>query len=459
MSSGNREYFELDSIWNFYNTDGQLIQAINYRADKKNGYSLYYDFYYTKDSTKIYYPSSKELFLNGSHEGLSYFYDQNKFLKYTYNYKFDKRSGEGKEYTKDSTIITLFNYYNGYLIETTKINRKDQDGLKQGKWVDFHLNGNKKIESNYLNDKLHGSYKEFDISGKLIAERRYINGEIYIPRVEEEVELKAEIKKSYYPDGTIQYEGAFINNIPVGIHKEFDPTGKLITNKEYSFEGKLQGEGKFDENGLKTGEWKIVDQYFDYYYGKGNYENGKKEGKWVFYFQNGDIEQEGYFNNDKPDQDWIWFYSNGKKKREEVYLLGKREGPYVEYDTAENVILKGEYYDGDRTGEWFYQIGDNREIGSYELGNKNGEWKHYYSNIDQLRFVGSYNNGDEDGTHKWFYANGNVELIGDYRVGQKIQDWKKYNEDGSAYMTFTYRNNELIKIDGRKLIRGKGGKK
>ena len=123
----------------------------------------------------------------------------------------------------------------------------------------------------------------------------------------------------------------------------------------------------------------------------------------------------------------LWLFPNGLKKREEVYLDGKREGPYVEYDSLENVILKGEYFDDARVGEWIYQVGDITEKGSYELDEKTGVWKHYYNDTNRLRFTGAYKNGDEEGTHKWFYPNGNVELIGDYRIGKKHKDWKKYN--------------------------------
>jgi len=138
-------------------------------------------------------------------------------------------------------------------------------------------------------------------------------------------------------------------------------------------------------------------------------------------------------------------------------MFGKLEGLYSEYDSLENVILKGEYFDDARVGEWFYSVGDIIEEGSYELGAKDGDWKHYYSDTGKLRFVGSYRKGDADGTHKWYYPNGNIEIVGEYRVGSKNKDWKKFNPDGSVYMTFTYRNDELIKIDGKRI--NKKGKK
>ncbi len=456
-SEGKRKYFLLDSIWYFYHPDGQLAESISYRNDNKNGYSTTYDYYYTKDSAKVYYLKSRELFLNGKMEGESYYYDKSGYLKYQYAYKNGIKNGAAREFNKDSLVITLFKYYNGYQIESEKINRHNKERQKHGKWIDFYSNGNPHHEYTYFNGILHGIYREYNLSGKKTVERRYVNGEIFIPKPEDEIVLKAIVKKSYHENGKLQFEGAFLNDLPVGIHKEYNDAGKLINVKEYTPQSILLGVGLFDENGQRTGEWKLYDEYWEYFYAKGNYKDGKMDGKWTYFYLNGSVEMEGFFNKDKPDREWVWFYQDGKKKREESYLKGKLEGPYVEYDTLENVILKGEYFDDARIGTWFYGVGDIIEEGNYELGEKDGEWKHYYAETGKLRFIGSYRKGDPDGTHKWFFPNGNIELIGDYRVGSKHKDWKKFNPDGTMYMTFTYRNDELIKIDGKR-IKKKGWK-
>lgn len=458
-SEGNRKNFELDSLWKFYYSDGSIQSEIYFRNDKKNGYQLNYEFYYDKDSIKRYFLASKELYFNGLREGTSYYYDISGNLQFAINYKNDKRHGDAKEYDKNGTVITLMTYYNGYLIDNIKINRTDDQGRKQGRWIEFYENGNKKRELNYLNDKLHGFYREYDLGGKIILEQRYINGDLFVPKTEDEVKLKAEIKKAFYPNGKIQYEGAFIDSIPVGIHKEFDENGKIVKVKEYTSDGLLKGEGMYDVNGLRTGEWKLYDPFYEYFYAVGSYEKGLKTGKWTFFYPGNNVEMEGYYEQEKPEKEWIWYYPDGKIRREEVYFLGKREGRYVEYDIEGSVIIKGEYFDGDRTGEWYINVGDIIEKGKYVNGEKDGEWKHYYNYNERLRFIGSFKNGEPDGLHKWFYPNGNVELYGSYRMGKKIKDWKKFNEDGSLYMTFTYRNDVLIKIDGKALKKGKARKK
>lgn len=458
-SEGNRRYFELDSIWNFYYPNGQLSNSIYYRKDKKNGYSYDYKFYFDEDSVQHHYLYSKELYINGLREGNSYYYSTNGYLEYIFPYKTDKKNGDAKEFDKDSTVITLFKYYNGYEVETKRINRFDSQKRKQGTWIDFYLNGNKKTEYNYINDILHGNYREYDLDGKILKEQRYVNGELFIPQEdEEEIVLKSELRKAYYPNGKIKFEGAFLDDKPVGIHKEYDDLGNLKTTKEYSSKSEYLGQGLFDKNGKRTGPWKLYDDINSYYFGKGSYLDGEKDGKWIFYYPNGEIELEGYYSEGKPDRKWVWTYENGNTKREENFIYGKREGEYTEYDSIGNLILTGEYFDDARKGEWLICVGEIEEKGNYDLDEKTGVWKSYYSDTKKTRFTGNFKNGDPDGVHKWYYPNGNVELYGAYRMGKKNKDWKKYNPDGSLLTTYTYRNDKLLKIDGIKLYRGKGKK-
>ncbi len=455
-SEGYRRFFLLDSIWHFYNPDGHLSQSIYYRNDLRNGYTISYDFFYDEDSVKHYYKSSKELYLNGKREGLSFYYDKNSNIKYSYNYKNDKKHGMGKEYNKDSLVITLFNYYDSYLINRIRINRFNNAGLKQGKWISFHPNGNKHIECNYLNGKLHGDYIVYDLSENVVSEKIYKNGEIYVPSdediEEEEIELLAEIKTSYYNDGTIRFQGAFIDTVPVGIHREYDKKGTLVIAKEYNRHGQLLGEGSFDENGLRTGKWRLYDPILNYYYGEGYYKTGKKNGKWVYFYPDKKIEQKGEYIAGIPEKKWIWYYQNGNIKREEFFVNGKLEGEYVEYNIKSDIILKGEYFDDAKQGEWYYNVGNITKKGSYDLNNKIGHWKHIYNDTENLSFEGNFVNGDPDGTHKFYYNhNNNIRMLGTYRMGSKHSHWRKYNEDGSLFITHTYENDRLVRVDGRRI--------
>lgn len=450
-SEGNRVNFLLDSTWIFYNIDGNISKKINYREDKKNGYSYTYSFYYDKDSIKHYYLKSKELFYLDKKEGLSYFFDSANILINSINYKNDKRHGYAKTYNKDSIVIVLRTYFNGYQLNLQKINRYNNDKLKQGLWIDFHQNGNKHRERYYSNDSLHGSYKEYDLSEKLIKEITYVKGSVYIPPEKEAIKLKSELRTEYFENGNIKYEGAFLNNNSVGIHKEYNENGQITISKEYSQTGKLLGQGFFDKNGLKTGKWKLYDSIYNYFFAEGEYEKGLKEGLWKYYFPNLQLEQEGYFTADNPDREWIWYYSDGKIRKEENYLNGKLEGHYKEYDKNGNIIAEGEYFDNERNGEWNLTIGITKQKGKYEYGELNGKWEMHYLNKNKY-FEGNFRNGDPIGRQYWFYPDGNIFISGEYRAGKKHGEWKVFNLDNSISKTYVYKNGNIIKIDGEKIL-------
>ena len=444
-STGNRKNFLLDSVWTFYKKNGNISEIINYRYGKKNGY--YYKYKTNEnDSLNSELLLSKELYLNDIKQSLSFYYLDGKINKII-NYKNGDKEGIAKEFNKDSTIITILNYRNDFLISKEKINRKDKNGLKQGSWKTFYNNDKLKSEANYLNDLLHGIYREYDRRGKLIKNQRYNYGVLLEENVEEKEQIV--VKEEFYENGKLKKSGGFINKRPVGIHKEFKPNGTISNAILYDDEGNIKGTGLIDENVKKQGEWK-------YYYpdgkikSKGKYLNNRKNGKWTFYFQDGSYEQKGRYKNGKLSGDWTWFFENGNIKREEHYYNGKEEGLFIEYNQNEEIISKGEYIDGEKEGEWYYFVGDHIEKGNFRFGLKNGMWYYSFPNGDRS-FEGNFIEGREHGKHKYYYENGKLRKIGEYAFGKKEKRWRYYDSEGNLIYTITYKNGIEYKINGKKI--------
>ena len=74
---------------------------------------------------------------------------------------------------------------------------------------------------------------------------------------------------------------------------------------------------------------------------RGNYKNGKREGTWVVYHENGQLKYKGEYKN------------------------GKEEGPWFSYDDTGQLRENGEYKDGEREGTWvfFNRDGTKRMFG------------------------------------------------------------------------------------------------
>ena len=52
--------------------------------------------------------------------------------------------------------------------------------------------------------------------------------------------------------------------------------------------------------GKVTGRW------------QGSFKNGKKEGTWVKYWNNGQLSYKGNYKNGKREGDWVTYYDNGQ---------------------------------------------------------------------------------------------------------------------------------------------------
>ncbi len=446
-SEGIRKNHLLDSIWVFFNEAGDTLQKVSYSMSKKNGYTLNY--YQENDADPMVRGRivSKELYVNDKKEGLSWYYYLNGALKEEVTFLNNKRNGITREFDEDGTLITLLNYRNGLLIERERINRRDMQGRKQGTWKTYFENGRLQNEMSFEDDLLTGVYKEYEDNGNLKLFIKYSKG--LIVEEKDTVGLDIEIRNEYDENGNLIYSGSYRENIPVGIHRHYDSSGKVSGSEIYSDEGRKLGEGIITNEGKKEGIWK----YF-HNNGKvkssGSYSNNLEQGKWLYYFENGLKEQEGVFKNGKPNGLWQWFYQNGGIKREEEYFDGKEEGLYAEYDTVGQLLVKGSYFDGQKEGEWIYQIGDYTEKGKYVGDMKDGKWQAFYSD-GKLKYEGNFIQGNPDGEHIFYYNNGQIKEIHYYTMGISEKNWKKFDENGMLLLTITYKNNREYRINGEKV--------
>jgi antitoxin component YwqK of YwqJK toxin-antitoxin module len=65
---------------------------------------------------------------------------------------------------------------------------------------------------------------------------------------------------------------------------------------------------------------------------KGMIKDNLNEDTWIYYYQSGQIETEGSFKQDLPEGKWKWYYENGKLKEEGNFVAGNREGEWIIYD-------------------------------------------------------------------------------------------------------------------------------
>jgi uncharacterized protein len=446
-SIGRRTNHLLDSVWVFFDEKGDTTQKVNYVMGKRNGFTITYYNLIGNEPVHKNLIQSTELFINDKKEGLSKDFYENGKIKEEAAYKNNSKNGLAKEYNEDGLIITLNTYKNGVLIDRQKINRKDSNGLKQGIWIEYFADGKAKKETNYRDDILEGSYKEYDENGGIKLHLEYKNG--LLTESKDTLAFEITPKEVYDSLGNIIFSGYYKNDIPVGIHRKFDHQGNVINAYIYNNSGIKIGEGIITREGKKEGPWK---NYFQNgtISSIGNYKNNLRTGSWKFYYDEGKIEQEGKYKNDKEDGLWKWYYLAGSIKTEDEFNEGKEEGLFTEYDTLGNVITNGSYFDGQKEGEWTYKVGDYSEKGKYVGDLKDGKWQAFYKD-GKLFYEGLYIQGTPDGEHDFYYPNGKLKEVEYFTSGIAEKTWKKYDENGQLTIAITYKDNHEYRINGEKV--------
>lgn len=443
-SEGKRINYLLDSTWNFFNQTGELVQRINYQVGEKSGYSIMYSYdnpLNPGQSTII----SKELYVNGKKEGSSYYYHPTGELKLIVFYKNGKKQGLSREFSRDSTLLTVLEYNDNYMVNRERVNRTDTEGRKQGTFRDYYENGKIKKEENYLDNKLHGYYREFNGKGELVMALRYERGMI-MEEIDEDLKELLDMKSTYDEQGRLIFTGGYKEEVPVGIHRFYDTIGNVENAYLYNELGQKISEGIIDEQGRRKGAW--IDLYLTgETRAKGSYQNNQRSGTWIFYFRTGGIEQKGRFERGRYQGLWSWYYPNGNIWREESYFNGREDGMFVEYDRNGSILTKGDYISGEKEGEWIYQVGDHQERGAFVIGLREGIWKYYFNN-GKIKYEGFYSQGNPDKRHKYYYSSGVLKEDQYYELGIREKNWKKYDDQGNLVMTITYRNNREQRING-----------
>ena len=446
-SEGKRTNFLLDSIWTFYDNKGDTLHKISYMLGKKNGYLNTYSYEGQKEGRDRGVVVSRELYVNDSREGLSYYYYPDGKLRTEVSYLNGKKEGLSKEYDENGVIRTLTYYHNGHVTEMEEINRTDARGVKQGVWKEFYPDGKLKSEKTYKNGMLDGFYKEFNDKGNLVTVVKYAGGQVVAGNEDEEDNI--EIRSEYDSQNRLVKSGPFRDNVAIGIHRQYNADGEVVASRTYDNHGKLTAEGIVDEEGRKQGAWK------DYFpdgkiMAEGQYKDNYRTGKWNFYRENGRLEQTGDYNLGWPHGLWVWYYEDGSVLREEEFFNGKEDGKLVEYARNGSVITKGDYVDGEKEGPWYYRDGDHIEIGNFITGLRDGTWKYFYGD-STLEFEGNFIQGNPDGKQKLYYQNGMVKEERYFVMGIREKNWRKYDKSGNLVMTITYKNDEETKINGIKL--------
>jgi len=104
----------------------------------------------------------------------------------------------------------------------------------------------------------------------------------------------------------------------------------------------------------------------------GNFKNGKRDGAWIGYWNNGQLLFKGNWKKGKEEGEWVGYWNNGHLWWKGNWKNGWREGVWVECWDGGQLLTKGNYKNGKQEGAW---VGYNRDRTLNEDGSgifKNG---------------------------------------------------------------------------------------
>ncbi|MFT7614043.1 MAG: antitoxin component YwqK of YwqJK toxin-antitoxin module [Parvicellaceae bacterium] len=230
--------------------------------------------------------------------------------------------------------------------------------------------------------------------------------------------------KDYYPSGEVR---------SIGFYNSDDaPEGKWIF---YFENGDLWKDGNFNK-GKKDGFWQeyskegIISHLYHYALGKAN-------GQQIEYHENGQISFSGISINDRPFGTWKMFSAAGKKTMEYRYFNNVDSAQMLNYHDNGQLSRRGIIYNNTSVGLWEYynDKGDTLQLAHYEKGILEGNCKQFSAN-GILESSGPMIDGVKNGHWEMFHSNGQVQQSGDYQNDIRIGDWFHHDKNGVIWQKF-----------------------
>ena len=107
--------------------------------------------------------------------------------------------------------------------------------------------------------------------------------------------------------------------------------------------------------------------------------------------------EQGSIKNGKKDGLWVYYHDNGKLWKSGTFKDGKEDGPWVHYEEDGQLLMKGTYKDGKENGPWFS-----------------------YHDNGQLWWKRTYKDGESDGPYVFYHENGQLWQNGTFKDGVKV---------------------------------------
>ena len=180
--------------------------------------------------------------------------------------------------------------------------------------------------------------------------------------------------KGFYKESKrLRYEGTFEHGIETGIFTFYDDVKDktVIATRDFNKNENSVYTIFFDQNKNKVSEGKLVNKLFEgpwkYYHNASkvlmtleHYKAGKLEGLKSVYYRDGSIAEETNYKNNLKEGFYKKYSEAGIVLEDTFYKNGLFHGPTTYTDPHGDIVAKGVYTNGKKTGIWDFYVNGSK---------------------------------------------------------------------------------------------------
>jgi len=371
-------------------------------------------------------------------------YTEGKRDKIWMSYYQDERRENYTFYTLDTLITDYdFTYYqNLQIMEEPKFSK---DGLFDGKWEQFHEDGETKMTFSYDRNKKDQIWMSYFPDNRR-QNYTFYNQDTLITNYDFKYYDNIEIVDNpdyydyeYYMNLQIVEKPRY-DNLQIVEEPKFDKNGLYDGKWESFFENGDQWRTFFYEEGIKVKLWSVFFDSTGVRHSETNYENDLRHGQYQEWYENIIVrpKEEGLYKEGVKDLLWT-YWNEFQEKRFEEWRDGVLYDSF-EYEYYPNGQVKEEpsYKDRRKHGDWvrYFPNGDIMGTRTFKAGLKEGLWIEYYKNPpgdrdDIIAWKGKYVADKKEGKWEWFWLNQEKQRVDNYKKGEMTSE-KCFERDGSG---------------------------
>ena len=319
-----------------------------------------------------------------------------------------------------------------------------------GKMSSKYNNGNRKTEGQYKDGLPVGDWKFWDRDGTEYngSVSRYVFHEIQSGETLEKIanNFEVDVDQLYELNEDIDKDtGDKIKaGQVIGVKTADDTDGQFLFwyDKQRI---KIKSHKVFN-NGKRNGRWTFWNENGNIVR-TGSYAVGKRDGSYAYYFNDGSKKEEGAWKNDQRDGLWTKYSNNGNTQKEGTYSNGKKDGVWTTWNDKGLIASKYLYENNKVIDKWafkyqFYSNGNEKSLKSTRNNKLDGNQTTWHQN-GQMKSIGNYTAGKENGDFQEWYENGQMQSKVNYLNGKMDGAYSEWFDNGQMRQEGSYIDNEF----------------